>query len=270
MTGSTFFERKFKKSGARIIFDFDDSIWLQTVSDGNKKLGFLKNAGKTKALIEMADLVIAGNQFLADYALPFNNQVMIIPTTIDTELYTVRESADNGRIVIGWSGSFSTIPHFEMALEALIRIREKYGNAVEFLVIGDAGYSNSPLGIKGMAWNYETEIADLHRMDIGIMPLPDDEWARGKCGLKGLQYMACGIPAIMSPVGVNKEIIIDGKNGFLAKDNNEWIEKISILIENAELRKQFALKGRQTVEEKYSVQANKEKYLEAFQKVLQD
>ena len=267
MLGSAFFEKRFAKR-SRLIFDFDDSIWLQQVSEGNKKLAFLKNAGKTKDIIRAAHLVIAGNEYLASYARNYNTQVVIIPSTIDTDKYAVKEVSEKENIVIGWSGSFSTIAHFESAVEALQILKNKYGNRLSFIVIGDPAYYNEPLSIKGMPWNAATEVEDLHRFDIGIMPLPDDEWTRGKCGMKGLQYMAAGIPTVMSPVGVNKEIIQDGENGFLADTTGEWVEKLSRLIESVELRKKFSLNGRKTVEEKYSVIANREKYLDAVKSVM--
>ena len=267
MLGSAFFEKRFARR-SRLIFDFDDSIWLQQVSEGNKKLAFLKNAGKTKEIIRAAHLVIAGNEYLASYAKNYNPRVIIIPSTIDTDKYVKKEITAKENIVIGWSGSFSTIAHFESAVEALQVLKNKYGSRLSFMVIGDPAYHNEQLSIKGLPWSAATEVEDLHRFDIGIMPLPDDEWTRGKCGMKGLQYMAAGIPTVMSPVGVNKEIIRDGENGFLAKSTEEWIEKLSRLIESLELRKKFSINGRETVEIKYSVEANKAKYLGAMRRVL--
>jgi glycosyltransferase involved in cell wall biosynthesis len=268
MLGSSYFERRFARR-SKLIFDFDDSIWLQQVSKGNRKLGFLKNAGKTKEIIRASHLVIAGNDYLAAYAKQFNDRVMVIPSTIDTDHYTIKNIVEDGKIVIGWSGSFSTIEHFESAAGALSIIYDRYKERVSFIVIGDENYRNEMLGITGRKWNASTEVEDLQLFDIGIMPLPDNEWTKGKCGMKGLQYMAAGIPTIMSPVGVNKEIIQDGGNGFLASTTEEWVEKLSRLIESVELRQKFSVNGRKTVEEKYSVHTNKEKYLEAMRRVLE-
>lgn len=274
MTGSTRFEKKFAASGAKLVFDFDDAIWNLDISDANKKFGWLKNPGKTAEIIAMSDLVIAGNQYLADYARRHNKNVVIIPTTIDTTEYSRNQTACSSRTVnvraqqptvcIGWSGSITTIKHFEFAVPFLRELRKKYGEKITIKVIGDGSYVNTELGIRGIAWKKEDEIRELSSFDIGIMPLPDDEWAKGKCGLKGLQYMALGIPTIMSPVGVNTEIIRDGENGMLASGTAEWVGKLEQLIADDQLRKQMGEKARETVEKQYSVNAWKEKYLTLF------
>ncbi len=269
LTGSTFFERQFRNSRAKIVFDFDDAIWHLDVSDANKRFDWLKEPGKTAKIISVSDMVLAGNQYLADYAKHHNNNVKIIPTTIDTNEY-LKVSREKSRqtVCIGWSGSITTIKHFEYALPALKKLKEKYGEEIIIKVIGDASYENTELNIKGIAWNKKNEIQELSSFDIGIMPLPNDEWAKGKCGLKGLQYMALEIPCIMSPVGVNSDIITDGINGYLAKEEGEWIEKISALIENPTLRHRIGVEARKTVEEKYSVNSQKEKYLGLLNDIL--
>ncbi len=134
----------------------------------------------------------------------------------------------------------------------------------EFLVISNEKPQINLKSFKFIKWDKTSEISDLQKIDIGIMPLYDNEWEKGKCGFKGLQYMALEIPAVMSPVGVNTEIIKDGENGFLAKDEQEWFDKLSLLIENSQLREKLGKAGRQTVIEKYSVDANKQKYLDVL------
>jgi glycosyltransferase involved in cell wall biosynthesis len=270
MTGSVFFEKRFSKSKAKIIFDFDDAIWLQNVSEANKKFSFLKNAEKTGTIIKLSDLIFAGNQYLADYASQFNKNIVIVPTTIDTSLYiSQKKDADSQTVCIGWSGSFSTIQHFALAIPALKRIKDKYSDRVKFKIIGDAKYYCKELETQGVAWVAATELEDLSEIDIGVMPLPDDEWAKGKCGLKGLQYMALGIPALMSPVGVNTEIIQNGMNGYLPATEDEWVDIISKLAENKEYRIKIGNAGRQTVVDRYSVEAWKGKYLEYFNRLAQ-
>lgn len=153
MTGTTFFEKIFSKTRAKVIFDFDDSIWIQNISEANKLVGWLKNADKTKDIIKIADLIFAGNQYLADYALQYNTNVKIVPTTIDTDEYRRMPKYKNlGKICIGWSGSFSTIEHFEYALPALLEIKDKYQDKVKFKVIGDGNYKNTELNIQGLPW----------------------------------------------------------------------------------------------------------------------
>lgn len=268
MTRSTHFERAFRKGGARIIYDFDDSIWLTNVSDANRKWSWVKDPSKTSKLISIADRVFAGNDYLAEYARGFNKNVVVVPTTIDTDEYHPRSSRAEGPIVIGWSGSITTIQHFQYAIPALKAVRERYGNRVVFRVVGDGSYRVPELGITGLPWRKDTELDDLRAMDIGIMPLPDDEWARGKCGLKGLQYMALGIPTIMSPVGVNSSIITDGSNGFLAQGTEEWVSKLGRLIDDADLRRRMGTEARRSVEEQWSKRAWQDRYLQHFNELI--
>lgn len=259
------FEWLFKQSKAKLVFDFDDSIWLQDDNPNQSFFQKLKNPTKTGTIISYCDLIIAGNEYLSNYASQHNENIVIIPTTIDLKEYTKVDVSKTDRVCIGWSGSFSTIKHFESSLKALKLIKEKYQDKVYFKVIGDGNYRNNDLNIEGLPWKADTEVQDLCEIDIGIMPLPDDNWSKGKCGLKGLQYMALEIPTIMSPVGVNSDIINDGENGYLAGAIEEWVSKLSILIENEDIRKKVGKAGRKTVEKDYSVEANKNKWLAAFQ-----
>ncbi|MCB9169440.1 MAG: glycosyltransferase family 4 protein [Flavobacteriales bacterium] len=269
MTRSTRYEQAFRTSRAKLVFDFDDAIWLPNVSAANRRWAWLKGAGKTAGLIRMADLVFAGNAYLAAYASRSNAHVEIVPTTIDTEEYLPVPKKEQGPVVIGWSGSLTTIQHFQYAIPALRVLKERFGDRIAIRVVGDGGYREPDLGVQGLPWRKETELKDLGAMDIGIMPLPDDDWARGKCGLKGLQYMALGIPAVMSPVGVNTEIIADGVNGFLAGPIEDWVEKMGRLIGDAELRLRLGTAARDTVERRYSVHAWRDRYVQLFNEILE-
>ncbi|MEO8590061.1 MAG: glycosyltransferase family 4 protein [Flavobacteriales bacterium] len=268
MTRSTMFERAFSRGRAKVIFDLDDSIWLSNVSDANRRWSWVKDAGKTAKLVALADLVFAGNDYLAEYCRTFNPRVRVVPTTIDTDEYRPVPHSLGGPITIGWSGSITTIQHFQYAIPALHAIRKLYGDRVTFRVVGDGSYTLPELGITGLPWRKDTELADLGAMDIGIMPLPDDEWARGKCGLKGLQYMSLGIPTIMSPVGVNSTIITDGENGFLAAGMDEWVAKLSRLIDDAELRRRMGAQARRSVEDHWSQKAWRGSYLALFNELI--
>ena len=232
-----------------MIYDFDDAIWVHQISTSNKRFAFLKNVNKVPRLVELAQTVLAGNPYLADWARGYNGNVRVVPTTIDTEVY--RPGPPRGEsdapVTIGWSGSVTTVEHFQTALPALTKVKARLGKKVQFKVIGDAKYRYEPLGIVGEGWRADTEVAELQKIDVGLMPLPDTEWARGKCGLKGLQYMALGIPTLMSPVGVNSEIVRDGENGFLPRTEDEWVERLCQLVESASLRQRLGDAGRKTV-----------------------
>jgi len=264
LTGTVLFEELLSKSKAKMVFDFDDAIWHFDVSEANKSMGWLKNPGKTARLISFADVIFAGNQYLADYAKHHNDNVVIVPTTIDTQKFDLPPRKNSEVVCIGWTGSMTTIKHFAMAIPALQEIKRKYKEKVIFKVIGDPTYINQELNIQGVKWTAEDEVIQLAAIDIGIMPLPDDEWSNGKCACKGLQYMALKIATVMSPVGVNSDIIQDGVNGFLADKTEEWVDKLSLLIEDEQLRRNLAENGRTTVLEKYSVKANAPLYLKYF------
>ena len=268
LLGSSYFEKKFFKKH-KVVFDFDDSIWLLDTSPENKKFEFLKNPDKTKINITHAHCVIAGNSFLANYAKQFNPNTIIIPTTIDTDFHKPKpELRGKDKIVIGWSGSISTIKHFEIAIPALKQIQNKYPDKIEIHVIGQGSYTHPEINIISKNWSSKTEVDDLNCFDIGIMSLPNDEWVKGKCGLKGLSYMACGVATVMSNVGVNSEIIEHGKNGYLAQTEQEWVDCLSLLIENSDLRHKIGQAGRETVVKNYSVNAHKDAYLGVLKSLI--
>lgn len=261
MIGPAYFEwiysKIFKKD---IIFDFDDAIWLKDVSNANQNLSWLKFPNKTKSIIAYSKTIIAGNSYLRNYAKQFNTNVYVIPTTIDTNYHHPKNKLSTDKVSIGWTGSITTNKHLALITDVLEQLVEKYPH-VEITMISNQPIIQNNLKIKFVEWNQTTEIEDLSQIDIGIMPLPNDEWAKGKCGFKGLQYMALEISTVMSPVGVNTEIIEDGKNGFLASDKKEWLTKLSALIESGELRETLGKNGRKTVIEKYSINAQKDFFI---------
>ena len=284
--GTSYFEKKAFKSDAKVIFDFDDSIWFADTSPENKKWEFIKKPQKFYENIFFAHTIIAGNNYLADTALKSLSlkqsklypleitgnepdiNIYVIPTTIDTHFHIPKpELRNKALITIGWSGSISTIKHFELLVPVLCQVANRYNNKVRFKIIGQTNYSNNLLPVETLNWSEETEVDNLNSFDIGIMPLPNNEWAKGKCGLKGLSYMACGVPTIMSNVGVNADIIKNGENGFLANTEEDWLNYLIKLIEDKELRLKIGDAGRKTVIERYSVDANKHLYLNVFSEV---
>ncbi|MFT3885384.1 MAG: glycosyltransferase family 4 protein [Flavobacteriales bacterium] len=270
MTGTTRFERALARTGKPFVFDFDDAIWHLDVSAANRRLSWLKAPGKTAKIIGLADQVIAGNDYLADHARRYNPVVVTIPTVIDTDVYrplpAVRRA--DGKLTIGWTGSYTSLAHLQQVLPLLRRLNEAWKEKLVFRVISDRDLYAPGLEVENVRWSAATEAEDLAAIDIGIMPLPDNEWSRGKCGFKGLQYMGMGRPVVLSRVGVNKTIVCDGKNGFLAGTDSEWLEKLGHLIADDELRRRMGRAARATVEQQYSVPAWRDAYLEIFNTLI--
>lgn len=252
-----------------IVFDFDDAIYLRHTSGANRLFDWLKCPGKTAALCRISSLVVAGNDHLADYARRHNPRVVVVPTSIDLDLYRPMEREEGLRCVtIGWTGSATSMTHLEMfapVLRGLLAHRD-----VEIRV-----QSNRPPTLPGIPfvwrpWAPATEIDEIRAFDIGIKPMPDDPWARGKCPMKELQYMALGIPAVCSDVGTSAEVIRDGENGFLANSLGQWVERLARLVDDAALRRKIGLAGRQTVEERYSTRVCAARFAEAIRSVVEN
>lgn len=267
LLGPAVFERLIHRSGVPIVFDFDDAIFLSYKSPSNGYLSYLKFAGKTKTNCRLAAHVMVGNPYLAEYARQFNQNVSIIPTTIDTDKYKpVNIEDSSGPLVIGWTGSHSTVQHLDTLRSALAKLAQR--ESIRLRVIGTPNYQIEGVEFETIMWRSETEVEDLSAVDIGIMPLPDDNWARGKCGAKALQFMAMGIPTVCSPVGVNTDIIQDNENGLIANSEDEWIEKLSLLIRSRELRARLGKAGRQTIEQRFSAAVQAPRVYEVLESVV--
>ena len=268
-TKSILFENYISKKNIPMVFDFDDAIWVKDVSDVNKKISFLKDEKKIEKILPLCKHITCGNDFLANYASKFSSNITIIPSTVDTDHYKpIEKQNKDGQVKIGWVGSHTTVKHFEMITDVYLKLKSKYNNKIDFVLIGDESYYHEKLGIKGLKWENKIEVELFNSFDIGIMPLPDNEWAKGKCGMKGLLYMSVGIPSVMSNVGMNKDIIVHGKNGFLPVGEEQWVEVLSKLIEDKELRKKIGDEGRQTVLEKYSKNKIKKTYLNLYTSLM--
>lgn len=236
----------------KIIFHFDDAIYLNPPEYA------------VRTIIEISDVVITGSHHLKDYALKFSKNVFLIPTSIDTDKWkpSLNLKKDKNGFCIGWCGTSSNLKYLNLLREPLSVLGKKFN--IELKIIGpESETENLPefknVKINYQSWNLDNEIEVISKFDIGIMPLYDGEPERGKCGLKLLQYMSLGIPAIGSAVGENKYIIRDGDNGFLASNEKEWVEKLEALITNKNLRERFSLEGRRTVLERYSLKDSAEK-----------
>ena len=232
-----------------LVFDFDDATFLGDVSAANRWAGRLRPRGKAASLCRVAAHVTVGNETLADFARRHARLVTVIPSTIDTTAYVPRPRPANPRPVVGWTGSTTTVRYLEALHPVLVELRRVID--FEMLVVG-VPVDLPGIEVRYVPWNADTEPDDLRPVDVGVMPLTDDEWSRGKSGMKALQYMALGIPPVVSPVGVNARIVADGKNGFHARDNEEWVRKLQLLLREPELRRRLGEQGRRTVEQEYS------------------
>jgi glycosyltransferase involved in cell wall biosynthesis len=265
VAGPPVVERLLVRTGIPLIYDFDDAIWIPDTMEVNRCWGFLKCPGKTARLCRMASIVIAGNEWLAGYARAYNRNVWVVPSTVDTERYRPRNLIPReGPVIIGWSGSPSTIRHLRIISGALRRVAA--AASIELRVMGgDFRLSGVPVSLR--RWSPETEVEELQGFEIGIMPLPDEPWSYGKCGMKALLYMSVGVPVVASPIGVNSTLIQDGKNGFLAAKEDEWVEKLLALVRDPELRRSMGQVGRATVEAGYSLQVQAPRVLSILKTV---
>jgi glycosyltransferase involved in cell wall biosynthesis len=266
LAGPAVLERILARVGPPMIFDFDDAIWIARTMDANRLWAPLKFAGRTATLCRKAAVVIAGNENLATYARAHNENVWVIPSTVDTDRYQPRshEAPHNGPLIVGWSGSPTTVWHLELIRGALRRVAERL--PIEVRVMG-AEWDADTLPIVMRRWSPETEIEELRSFDIGVMPLFDDPFVRGKGAMKALLYMGVGVPTIASPVGITPKIIQDGCNGLLAATEDEWVEKLLALAESVELRQRLGRAGRATVEREYSAKVQVPRLVEALESV---
>jgi len=249
----------------KMIFDFDDAIWLPNTSEQNKIVARLKFHQKTQYLCKWAYKISAGNTYLANYARKYNSNVVVNPTTIDTKNWhnpDLIQKKQNHKPVVGWTGTHSTIAYLAMLLPVISKLSETWDFI--FLIISDKKPDFWLPNLQFLSWNKTTEIQDLAQMDIGLMPLADDPWAKGKCGFKALQYMAMEIVPLVSPVGVNTEIVQNGYNGFLCKNLIDWEKSLEDLLQNPEKRKILGANARKTIIERYSLQANTSNFLNIF------
>lgn len=242
-----------RKRARKIIYDFDDSVMYR-----NSKAGSPHSTTRMRRFADMtaaADFVVAGNRFLEEQAQRFTKRVVVIPTAIDGDRYTLKDySKKKKNVTVGWIGDHGSIHYMEKMKPVFEEVGKRHTDA-ELCIICDVFIDCEHIPVIKRIWSKKTEIADLQEMDVGLMPLANDLWSEGKCGLKILQYFGVGIPAVCTPVGVNKDVVKDGVNGFYASSPEEWLEKISILITAPALRREMGLKGRQMVLNGYTVQS---------------
>lgn len=255
----------------KIIYDFDDAIFLPAVASANKLVAFLKNASKVYSAVKLSDLVFVGNQYLAAHISHLNSNIKILPTLVNTESYkrdNIFRDQSKENVVLGWIGSSTTRHYIEGMANILREVYFETGKKIKVNIIGIGSFPIQDVPVKFLPWGLETEIENLSQIDIGLMPLTDDAWSWGKCGGKILQYMALSIPVVASPIGVNKNLIQDGENGFLVSTEKEWITKLGYLIHDRELRLSMGRQARKTIVEKHSILKYKSFFINEIRKVI--
>ncbi|MBP9151215.1 MAG: glycosyltransferase family 4 protein [Flavobacteriales bacterium] len=247
----------------KVIFDFDDAIWLKNTSSTNSVISFFKRYRNANDICSWAWKVSCGNDYLANHARKFNKNVVVNPTTIDTEnLHNRVKEFSSEKITIGWTGTHSTIKYLDALIPILKKLEKEFD--FNFLVIADRKPDFDLKNLQFVPWNKQTEIDDLLKMDVGVMPLEDDKWANGKCGFKALQYMALGIPAMVSPVGVNTKIVDHGANGWICNTQEEWEQTLRKILEKQLELRSFSAAARTKIEQHYSVKSNTANFLHLF------
>lgn len=268
--GFPFFERTLFFFNKKVIYDIDDMLFLDKKQQG--KISLIQRVkGRKKPLILMkhSSYVIVCTPKLEEIANSINKskKAIDISSTFDTDRFTpVNEYNQKEVTTIGWTGTHSTIPFLETLQPVLAAVSKQ--RKIRLLVIANKEYKMKEVPTEFIPWSAETEVRDLHCFDIGLYPIPANEWSLGKSSLKALTYMAIAIPFVATAYGTNYRIMQQGVQGFMALSEEEWAESIIRLIDDAELRKRMGKAGRKTVEESYSVKANFSKYLHVFKTVL--
>ncbi len=256
-----------RRRAKRIIYDFDDSVMYR-----NSKAADPISPTRKRRFVQMiknSDFVVAGNEFLKKEVLPLNPNVEVIPSPIDEERYPLKTYvAQQRKVTLGWIGDHGSIHYLEKMKSIFDRVGERYPDA-ELKIVCDTFFDCDRMRVIKKNWSAEDEVSDLQGFDIGLMPLVDDPWSWGKCGLKIIQYQGVGVPVLCTPVGINRDLVEDGVNGYYATTPSDWEEKLSFLIERPDLREQMGREGRKRVLKNYTVQACAPVLLSILSKVIE-
>ncbi len=254
-----------RRKSSKILFDLDDAVMYR--SSGSPHPHSLSRWLKFRSMVKGSDVVTVGNQFLKNRVLKVDpeKKVFVIPTSIDTNLYPKKKKISNREeVILGWIGTKGNLKYLRKLEPVFETLRQRFPR-VKLKIVSNDFYDSMHLPVVKKMWKLEDENEDLISFDIGLMPLDDDLWSRGKCGLKIIQYLSVGVPVVCTPVGINSDIVQNGENGFWATNYQEWVDRLSDLIQNQELRHRMGLKGIVTVEREYSLAVASEKFFQVLQ-----
>jgi glycosyltransferase involved in cell wall biosynthesis len=248
----------------KIIYDFDDAIWLTDMESRNRVQNMIRSYDKVGKICKWSYKVSCGNEYLREFALKHNQSAIVNPTTVDTDhLHSRVHGIKNDKVVLGWTGTHSTLKYLYRISDVLQRVVSN-GN-ISILIICNRRPQWEISDYTYIDWSRNNEIDDLLKIDIGLMPLPDDPWTRGKCGFKAIQYLALGIPAVVTPLEMNRQIVDHGVNGYYCSGPEEWVKFITELANDPAKRIEFGKNGREKIIKNYSLASNLKNFLRLFE-----
>ena len=254
-----------RKKSPRVLFDLDDAVMYR--SSSSPRPHSLSRWLKFRWMVRGSDVVTVGNQFLKNEVLKVDpkKKVFVIPTCIDMNLCPKKKGVSyREEPILGWIGTKGNLKYLKKLEPVFETIHQRFPR-VKLKIVSNDFFDSSYLPTIKKIWKLEDENEDLISFDIGLMPLNDDLWSRGKCGLKIVQYLSVGVPVVCTPVGVNSDIIKDGENGFWAMNDQEWVDRLSVLIQDETLRHEMGVKGIGTVEREYSLSVTSKKFFDVLQ-----
>lgn len=267
LIGPAILERMAVRRGKPLIYQLDDPLYLPYRSPFSGAFSYLKFFGKVEKICRIASAVTVNSTPINEYVSQFNDNVWQIPSVIDTDRYTYVPKIPSGSVCVGWTGSPSTAPNLGMIARPLRELQQRAPHRLH--LIGSSTFELPGLDFTSQTWSADTEVEDLRQLDVGLVPLPENEWNKRKFLMKIAQYMALGIPPVSTPMGSAPFDIEHGVNGFLAATDEEWVRYLEILVRDDELRIDMSGHAAATARTRFSLEANEAKIVGAFRSVME-
>jgi glycosyltransferase involved in cell wall biosynthesis len=269
LLGPAFLEKIVARRGRPIIYQLDDPLFVPYRSPSNGYLSYLKFFGKIAEICRLAKVVMVNSTHIHEYASQYNKNIWQVPSVVDTKQYVFRPELlekQPKEVCIGWSGSPTTVNNIKIIASPLSKLAERVKHRVH--LIGGTNFDLPGVDYTAQKWRADTEVQDLRKLQVGMVPLPVNEWNKRKFYMKTAQYMALGIPPVATPLGSNPEVIEHGVTGFLADGEEEWVKYLRLLIEDHDLRLAMSQRAAETAKAKYSLESNTEKIIGALRAAM--